>query len=84
MPLLNLSSSPTEEVTEDEMGPERLAGRNWSWRRGPTRLAHLIRWIFHLLHVPPNHILGILTCRDSGMYLRKSRDGEVSGRRGLN
>lgn len=31
---------------------------------GSPWLAHLIRWVFHLLHVPPDHVLGILACRE--------------------
>lgn len=46
-----------------------LGAETWS--------AHLIRWVFHLLHVPPNHILRVLTCRDGGgTCLRR---GEVGG-----
>lgn len=68
-------------VTPGWTGGELGLGGCW----GSTWLSHLIRWIFHLLHVPPNHILGILACgwRDRGtMSLRRSEGGALRSRWG--
>lgn len=49
--------------------------------RDPSRAAHLIRWVFHLLHVPPNHILRVLTCRDGGGDMSQEGWGQALGSR---
>lgn len=82
--LLNLSSSP-----QDLVGTVRTVMSGWTGELGlgaearSTWLAHLIRWVFHFLHVPPNYILGILACRESGKTcLRRSGGGaQVLGSR---
>lgn len=57
---------------------ERRGGRGFSslQARPPSSQvptapgAHLIRWVLHLLHVPSNHILRVLTCVDTREWAR--------------
>lgn len=41
--------------------------------------AHLIWRVLHLLHVPSNHILGVLTCKDTAGWVRGCLESPPEG-----
>lgn len=41
--------------------------------------AHLIRRVLHLLHVPSNHVLRVLTCKDTARWARGCLESPPEG-----